>query len=297
MAKRSKKLCFVISPIGEKKSAVRKQANAVLNKIIKPATKKCGYEVIRADMISSPGLITSQIIRHLIEVPLVIADLTGHNPNVFYELAFRHVLKKPVVQIIKKRQKIPFDVSVLRTIFYDYRDKKSITACKKELVKQIRSVENNPTEVDAPFSPTIFPDTKFYKTDGEINKYMLEVISSGSTLDIVSNHLHWVSRNKRIKSTLITRAKNGIEINIYLPKQNKVAKELKEKSIGIHVCPDLDESPHARFTLIDKNNPGLAKLAIGSGRIPRFMISEFSESANAQVVAMARDYVKVLGES
>lgn len=296
MTSKSKKQCFVISPISKKGTAIRKRSDKVLKKIIEPAAQECDYNVIRADMIPNPGLITSQIIRHLLEDPLVIADLTKHNPNVLYELAFRHVLKKPVVQMIKDGQKLPFDVAAIRTIFYNDNKPKSFADSKKELVKQIRSVENDPTQVDAPFSPTIFPNTNFYTTEKEINKYMFKLISTGSTLDIVSNRLHWVSENSKIRSSLIMRADCGDEINIYLPKKNTTCNELKKHGVKIYVCADLGNSPHARFTLINKNIPGAATLAVGSPKPSGFMISEFSESANAQVVAMARDYVNTLME-
>ncbi len=296
MAKKIKKYCFVISPISKKGSVVRKRSDKVLKKIIEPAAQRCNYNVIRADKIPNPGLITSQIVRHLIEDPLVIADLTKHNPNVLYELAFRHILKKPVVQMIKDGQKLPFDVAAIRTIFYNDKKPKSFAACKKELVKQIRSVENDPTQVDAPFSPTIFPNTNFYTTEKEINKYMYKLVSSGSTLDIVSNRLHWVSENSKIRSALTMRADSGDEINICLPKKNATCNELKKHGVKIYVCDDLGDSPHARFTLIDKNFPGAATVAVGSKTSSGFMISEFSESSNAQVVAMARDYVNTLME-
>ena len=82
-----------------------------MNHIITPALKRCGYTQgpVRADGIASPGLITRQIVTHLIESDLVIADLSGHNPNVFYELALRHALKKPFVQMIHKGEDLPFD--------------------------------------------------------------------------------------------------------------------------------------------------------------------------------------------
>lgn len=81
------KICFVIAPIGEEGSDIRRRSDQVFKHIIAPAAKDCGYETIRADKISEPGIITSQVILHLVEDALVIADLTGRNPNVFYELA------------------------------------------------------------------------------------------------------------------------------------------------------------------------------------------------------------------
>src|SRR5918992_620737 len=77
-----------------------------------------GYDPIRADKISEPGIITNQIIRRVLKSPLVIADLTESNPNVFYELAIRHMVRQPVVHIIDERHKLPFDLAGIRIIKY-----------------------------------------------------------------------------------------------------------------------------------------------------------------------------------
>ena len=87
-----KKSCFVIAPIGEAESDTRKRSDQVLRHIIRPAVEVCGYQAIRADEIDKPGVITSQVIQHVVGDPLVVADLTETNPNVFYELAIRHAI-------------------------------------------------------------------------------------------------------------------------------------------------------------------------------------------------------------
>ncbi len=117
-----RKTCFVIAPIGELGGSTRSRSDKVLRHIITPAATECGYSVVRSDRESSPGMIGSQVINHLIEDDLVIADLTDHNANVFYELAIRHVVRKPIVQIIKSDQRLPFDVIQSRTIFVDHTD-------------------------------------------------------------------------------------------------------------------------------------------------------------------------------
>ena len=291
-----KKICFVISPIGKEGSSTRIRSNKVFEDIIEPAAQECDYEAKRADMVSRPGIITSQIIQYLREEPLVIADLSESDPNVFYELAIRHVTRKPVVQIIDINEELPFDVRATNTISFDYMNKDSIEKCKQEIVQQIKAVEDDPSKVDAPFSFIIDPNTTSHKTEDSVFEFMLELVSSGSTLDIVAEQLSWISKNKDIKSKLISRAKSGVEINIYLPRENAISNELKDKNIQIHICPDLAKSPYARFTLVDKNNPGAIKLAVGFGTYPNFKISEFNETSNAQVIAMARDYVNSLGK-
>jgi hypothetical protein len=62
---KKKGICFVISPIGEEGTEIRRRADQVLKHIITPAAEECGYETIRADKISEPGMITSQVIQHL----------------------------------------------------------------------------------------------------------------------------------------------------------------------------------------------------------------------------------------
>ena len=95
------KKIFVISPIGSGESETRKQADKVLKHIIKPVSEELGYEAVRSDEEVGSNLISKSVIRNIVEADIVIADLTEHNPNVFYELAVRHTIAKPVIQIIK----------------------------------------------------------------------------------------------------------------------------------------------------------------------------------------------------
>lgn len=151
----SKPVAFVISPIGDPDSPERKRADQILKHVIKPVASELGYGVVRADKISKPGIITSQILEHIMNDALVIADLTDHNPNVFYELAVRHTIKKPVIQVIREGQKIPFDVAPTRTIPIDHKDLDSVEEAKKELMNQIKAVEEDPSLVDSPISVAV----------------------------------------------------------------------------------------------------------------------------------------------
>lgn len=92
----AKKRCFVISPIGDKGSPERRHADMVLNSIIKPALPD--FEIKRADDFGTPDMITDRVVEAIIAYELVVADLTGRNPNVFYEIGLRHMLAKPIIQ-------------------------------------------------------------------------------------------------------------------------------------------------------------------------------------------------------
>lgn len=144
-----RKVAFVICPLDKPDSETRKRSNQILRHIIKPVVEELGYEAVRSDNISEPGIITYQIVTHLVNDPLVIADLSNYNPNVFYELGVRHAFRKPVVQIIERGQRIPFDVSGLRTIELDTRsfNLDSVENAKRELRKHIKAVEKGPVIV------------------------------------------------------------------------------------------------------------------------------------------------------
>jgi hypothetical protein len=105
--------------------------------------------------MAQPGMITSQVIDQLIGAALVIADLTDHNPNVFYELAVRHAFRKPVIQLIQAGQSLPFDVAGLRTIFVDHRDLDSAAACGRELRKHVEEIRSGGEEADSPISAAV----------------------------------------------------------------------------------------------------------------------------------------------
>jgi hypothetical protein len=144
--------CFVISPIGQADSDVRKHADKVLNYVIKRSLEPLGYKVVRADAISEPGTINLQVMKRIVDAEIVVADLTGTNPNVMYELAIRHAIRKPVILLIKNGEKIPFDIAAERTIFYDLGDIESVDKARDELAQQTIFIKNKEFKIDTPFS-------------------------------------------------------------------------------------------------------------------------------------------------
>ncbi len=139
-----KKTCFFIGPIGDDKTPIRDWSDQVLKYIITPVVTELEYESPkRSDLIPRPGSISFEIMRSLVEDTLVIADLTEGNPNVFYELAIRHALQKPVVHIIRKGDKIPFDVRDIRVIPVRIDDLREAESARQELKSQIFSSEED----------------------------------------------------------------------------------------------------------------------------------------------------------
>ena len=144
-------MCFVIAPIGEPESETRKRSDQVLSHLIRPALDQCGYSCLRADQIAEVGMITSQVIHHVVHDALVVADLSERNPNVFYELAIRHAIQRPFVQIAAKGERIPFDVTGVRTLFVDHHDLDSVAQARTDLVRQVQSLETD-SRIETPIS-------------------------------------------------------------------------------------------------------------------------------------------------
>lgn len=115
---------FVIGPIGDQDAeegspSKRSYEDAIetFESIIEPACAALDVEPFRADHINRSGDIHEQIYRNLRDSHIVIADLTGANPNVMYELGLRHTTGKLTFQIGEK-ERLPFDVSTIRTILF-----------------------------------------------------------------------------------------------------------------------------------------------------------------------------------
>jgi hypothetical protein len=83
--------------------------------VLEPACDVFGLKAVRADRIAETGEITEQIFQYLRDADVVIADLSGANPNVMYELGLRHTRDKLTIQI-GEYGRLPFDVNTIRTI-------------------------------------------------------------------------------------------------------------------------------------------------------------------------------------
>ena len=94
--------------------------NALFTDVIKPTFENFGYRVIRGDDSAFSGMIINDVSRAIRDATVIIADITPDNPNVFYEVGFAHALEKPTILLSdRRREKLPFDVSGFRTLFYD----------------------------------------------------------------------------------------------------------------------------------------------------------------------------------
>lgn len=137
----SEKICFIVTAIGESGTPTRERADNVYRYLIAPVCEELGYRPVRVDHVNAVDNINETVINYLKTAPMVIADMTEHNPNAFYELGFRQARELPLVPIIKVGERLPFDVITTRTVFYDT-DVAKIEDSKENLKSKILSFEN-----------------------------------------------------------------------------------------------------------------------------------------------------------
>lgn len=118
MTEKTKK-AFVISPIGQKGTDTRRHADMVYNSVLAPVFESTPYALLRADAMSKPGIITNDIVNEIVRSDLCVADMTGLNPNVFYELGIAHAAKRPTIHLASTATVLPFDNLGYRAIIFD----------------------------------------------------------------------------------------------------------------------------------------------------------------------------------
>ena len=169
------KTCFVIGPIGDAGTPIRAHADDLLKYIVAPVVEQHGYDTpVRADKMGEPGRITTQIIRELERVDLVVADLTFANANVYYELSLRHALRKPSIHMAHEDTKLSFDIADNRTIFFTMHAKR-VDETKVELSKHIEHVLAPGYKVTNPITEAL-EAISFERSDKPVEKAIGEMM-------------------------------------------------------------------------------------------------------------------------
>jgi hypothetical protein len=103
--------CFIVMPFGQEWSGD-------VHRILAKACEAAGVRAVRGDDLFTPTDILEDIWQSLNAADFVIADITGRNPNVLYELGIAHTLAKPVLILSRDASDIPIDLATRRVILY-----------------------------------------------------------------------------------------------------------------------------------------------------------------------------------
>lgn len=104
-------LVFVLTPFNEKYT----EQYSVINRLV----TSLGFKCSKGDDSNISSNILGHIAEQIAKSRLVIANISGRNPNVFYELGMAHALGKPVIIVSESLSDIPFDINSSRILAFD----------------------------------------------------------------------------------------------------------------------------------------------------------------------------------
>jgi len=107
--------CFVVMPF-------HSLFDSEYERVIQPAIRETGLECVRGNEIYSEANIVQDIWRSLRQARVIVAELSGRNPNVLYEVGLAHAIGKPIVLLTRNQEDVPFDLRALRYLYYDPND-------------------------------------------------------------------------------------------------------------------------------------------------------------------------------
>lgn len=143
--------CFVIMPFSATKGEhTEKYWNDHFNDFLKPTIES--YELCPLTAFRSAPLrgdIVRQIITDLVTSPIVVADLTDANPNVYWELGVRQSFKNCTITIAEYGTPIPFDIGAKGTLFYHPHDHIKTSQFREDIIEAIKDCVENPSYPDS----------------------------------------------------------------------------------------------------------------------------------------------------
>ncbi len=159
--------CFIIMPFSEitfktstneNKTLSKEQLTDIYEQLFKRAVESYNRNNVHFTAnryTSQRGNFVKGIISHLDTADVVIADLTGLNPNVFYELGVRHTLTCGTLMLTQNKKELASDLSNYIAIEYKYPEVSHVfnqyyPKFEKELHDAVEEVLVNPNRPDNP---------------------------------------------------------------------------------------------------------------------------------------------------
>lgn len=265
--------CFIIGPMQDMKRLYR-----LRDEIIRPLLPD--YEIKTPDE-GEIGSIMRQVLLNLEQADILVADLTGNNPNVMYELGIYHSFGKPYLALKEKGitsevEKTPFDIADYRFVEIDFEDiEESKKAISKNLTPTLNQIDTKdwfenpvtnfyrspvaeiPTAIGLAknyrrnFLDQIIPDI-FQKSEENKDNYLVKVLYQSG-----------VDKKKQPKFTeLSNEERKNLKIELLIPEkmdfiEHSYIKSLKDSHDGFeYINAKIIKTSREFTTHIRKDNNG-----------------------------------------
>jgi len=185
----TRQICFIIMPFSKSSDEHTEEYwTKHFESFLKPLIERDGiFEAHRSEALR--GDILKQIITDLVTSPLVVADLTDANPNVYWELGVRQSFKHGTITIAEEGTKVPFDLSIKGILHYYPHDYIKNAEFMENFQRALKDFSSNPNSPDShvldaisgrgTFFEIIHRDEAIRRVDGlfEENTYNKTVIT------------------------------------------------------------------------------------------------------------------------
>lgn len=175
---RRQETCFIIMPFGD-------WFDYYYETIYRPAIQSTGLIPRRADDLFRPSAIVNDIWALTQQAKIILADLTGKNANVFYELGLAHAVAKPAILVAESMDDIPFDLRSLRILVYDKNEPNWGGILRQRIETAINEVLATPLEAVLP----TFLKIKESTSKRAITKEQKQLLSMKQDIELLKRDL------------------------------------------------------------------------------------------------------------
>jgi len=147
-----KRLCYVIMPFSKHIGIDENEWTDVYETIFKPAIEGSGFGYHCDRSTITTGSFTKDIVENMKNAHVVLADITGFNGNVMWELGVRHTLSSRTIMVARNNateKQVISDLSTYGVHFYE-NNGRAIAKFKKEIKEALKEFETNPNKLDSP---------------------------------------------------------------------------------------------------------------------------------------------------
>jgi tetratricopeptide (TPR) repeat protein len=222
---------------------------------IKPAIENASLSPRRADDEElGTNIIMRDVTSGIYIATVVVADVTGRNPNVMYELGLAHAAKKPVIILKEESEDVPFDVSHIRYLDYDPLD---LASLREDLTQRLNSTLTNPEQS----GPDLFPELEIMTKEKKEELDYLRKQSRAVQIDV-----HPPTAYVFFNNNLIGQGSQELIVNMDAPKNVLSVTSAEHLEYYENLTEDLIQSGQINVEL----EPGRARGPVEK-RMPKWL--------------------------